>query len=54
MLDPERGTVDPGKLKPVARLGGGVYSKISEGYIIPMPLWKENEETIREALGGAL
>ena len=52
--DPERGTVDPGKLKPVARLGGMVYSRISEGYMIPRLSWKDNEETIREELGDAL
>jgi hypothetical protein len=52
MIDPERGTVDPGKLKPVARLGELLYSRISEGYIVlPRLSWKENEEeTIQEAL----
>jgi hypothetical protein len=54
VIDPERGTVDPGKLKPVARLGGRVYSRISEGCMLPMPSWKKNEETIRETLGDAL
>ena len=54
MIDPVRGTVDPGKLKPVARLGGIAYSRISEGYMIPRLSWKENEETIQEALGDAL
>jgi len=54
VIDPERGTVDPGKLKPVARLGGLLYSRISEGCMLPRLSWKENEETIREALGDAL
>jgi len=54
VLDPKRGTVDPGKLKPVARLGGHLYGRISEGYTLPRLSWKENEETIRDALGGKL
>jgi len=54
VLDPERGTVDPGKMKPIARLGGIFYSRIREGFAIPRPSWTEEEETIREALGGAL
>jgi len=54
VLDPERGTVNPGKLKPVARLGGISYSRISEGYMLPRLSWKENEEIIREALGDTL
>lgn len=54
MIDPERGTIDPGKLKPVARLGGLLYGRISEAYMLPRLSWKENEETIREALGDAL
>ena len=54
VIDPERGTIDPGKLKPVARLGGLLYGRISEAYMLPRLSWKENEETIREALGDAL
>ena len=54
VIDPERGTVDPGKLKPVARLGAVTYSRISEGYMLPRLSWKDNEETIRDALGDAL
>lgn len=54
MIDPKRGAVDPGKLKPVTRLGGIMYSRISEGYELPRLSWKESEETIREALGDAL
>jgi hypothetical protein len=54
VLDPNRGTVDPGKLKPVARMGGLFYSRILEGYFLPRLSWKENEENIQEALGGAL
>ncbi|KAG6871788.1 hypothetical protein C0995_016628 [Termitomyces sp. Mi166 len=44
----ERGNVDPGKLKPVARMGGTLYAKINEGYNIYRPNWKEHGEPIRE------
>ena len=54
VLDPERETVDLGKLKPVTRLGGISYGRVSEGYMLPRVPWKENEEAIREALGDAL
>lgn len=54
VIDPERGTIDPGKLKPIGRLGGHLYARISEGFALPRPPWKENEEAIREALGDAL
>ena len=53
MIEPERGAVDPGKLKPVTRMGGRLYGRISEGFTLPRLLWKEREETIREALLGA-
>ncbi|KAG5352360.1 hypothetical protein C0989_002681 [Termitomyces sp. Mn162] len=44
----ERGNVDPGKLKPVARMGGTLYAKVNEGYNIYRPNWKEHGEPIRE------
>ena len=54
VIDPEKGTVDPGKLKPVARMGGQLYSRISDGFMLSRPSWRESEENIREALGDAL
>jgi hypothetical protein len=54
ICEPERGMVDPGKLKPVSRLGSILYGRVSEGYMLPRLSWQESEETIREALGDAL
>ena len=54
VLDPERGTVDPGKMKAIARLGSVTYGTVSEGYMIPRLSWKDKEESIRETLGDAL
>ncbi|KAG6865553.1 hypothetical protein C0991_001557 [Blastosporella zonata] len=45
----ERGNVDPGKLKPVARMGGTLYAKVNEGYNIYRPNWKDHGEPIQEA-----
>ncbi|KAG6907687.1 hypothetical protein DXG01_007790 [Tephrocybe rancida] len=45
----ERGNVDPGKLKPVARMGGTLYAKVNEGYNIYRPNWRQHEEPIRES-----
>ncbi|KAF4616569.1 hypothetical protein D9613_008730 [Agrocybe pediades] len=42
----DRGTVDPGKLKPVARMGGLAYAKVSEGYILPRRPWAEVKDAI--------
>lgn len=43
----ERGNVDPGKLKPVARLGGTRYARINEGYNIKRHNWREVEKAIQ-------
>lgn len=48
MLD-EKGNADPGKLKPVARMGGILYARIKEGYNIKRDRWREDEKSIREA-----
>ncbi|KAG6850310.1 hypothetical protein H0H93_015252 [Arthromyces matolae] len=45
----DRGNIDPGKLKPVARMGGTLYAKCNEGYHISRPSWKADETAIREA-----
>jgi hypothetical protein len=34
-------TVDAGKLRPVARLGGGSYARVVEGFELPRLSWKE-------------
>jgi len=48
VLDPERGVVDPNKLKPIGRMGGTLYTKVSEGYVIPRRFWKEKGEEIQK------
>ena len=50
VLDPERGVVDPNKLKPVGRMGGTLYNKVSEGFIIPRQFWKEKGEEIQKVI----
>jgi flavin reductase (DIM6/NTAB) family NADH-FMN oxidoreductase RutF len=51
VIDPERGVADPGKLKPIARMGGLTYAKVSEGFTLPRKSWKEIGGEIREKLG---
>lgn len=34
-------TVDPGKLRPVARLGGGGYARVTDGFDLARVSWKE-------------
>lgn len=50
-LDPVRGIPDPGKLKPVARLGGVSYARLADGYQIPRPAWESEKNRIKETLG---
>ncbi|KAG6845003.1 hypothetical protein H0H87_001775 [Tephrocybe sp. NHM501043] len=45
----ERGNVDPGKMKMVARMGGTLYAKVNEGYNISRPSWRDHGESIRES-----
>ncbi|KDR68334.1 hypothetical protein GALMADRAFT_146302 [Galerina marginata CBS 339.88] len=54
VIDPERGVADPGKLKPIARMGGLTYAKVSEGYILPRKPWKEVGREIKETLGDSI
>ncbi|TFK37157.1 hypothetical protein BDQ12DRAFT_685429 [Crucibulum laeve] len=50
----ERGVADPGKLKPVARIGGISYSKTSEGYQLACQLWEKTGENIQKAVGNVI
>ncbi|CAA7261137.1 unnamed protein product [Cyclocybe aegerita] len=52
VVDPARGVVDVGRLRPVARLGGLRYARVTEGYDISRERWAESKEKIREALEG--
>ncbi|KAG6827646.1 hypothetical protein H0H92_011012 [Tricholoma furcatifolium] len=45
----EHGNVDPGKLKPVGRMGGTLYCKVNEGYNLFRPTWKEHGQLIQES-----
>ncbi|KAJ7072256.1 hypothetical protein C8F01DRAFT_1103152 [Mycena amicta] len=40
VLDPERRTVKPDKLRPVARMGGKTYATIEQGFELERPSWK--------------
>lgn len=42
----ERGNVDPGKLKPVGRLGDILFASVGGGYRIPRPVWKDESEKV--------
>lgn len=46
VYDPVAGTADPAKLKPIARMGGTLYGKITEGYSIPRTRWVDTKEQI--------
>ncbi|KAI0344577.1 hypothetical protein BDW22DRAFT_1354668 [Trametopsis cervina] len=41
-------TVDPGKLRPVARLDGGLYSRMGEAFELPRPSWRAWKDKIEE------
>ncbi|KAG5644391.1 hypothetical protein DXG03_008619 [Asterophora parasitica] len=43
-----RGSVDPGKLRTVAKLGGILFAKVNEGYNIPRYSWAEHGKQIQE------
>jgi hypothetical protein len=38
------GTVDPGKLRPMSRLGGSTYGRVIEGFDVPRVVWGEAKE----------
>ncbi|KAL4250010.1 hypothetical protein ABKN59_005932 [Abortiporus biennis] len=40
--------VDPGKLRPVARLGGSTFARLGEGFNLSRPSWKALKESIRQ------
>ena len=54
-INEERNLIDPKVLKPVARLGGIGYGRITEAFEIPRPILKEEEQKgnlDREKIGG--
>jgi flavin reductase (DIM6/NTAB) family NADH-FMN oxidoreductase RutF len=40
-INEERTLIDPAVLRPVARLGGITYARVTEGFEIPRPVLKE-------------
>lgn len=40
VLSEDGDAVDPGKLRPVARLGGNSYARLVEGFDLPRLSWK--------------
>lgn len=39
VMHEDGGTVDPGKLRPVSRLGGVTYGRLAEGFDVPRVSW---------------
>jgi len=46
VLSPDQQTVDPLKLRPIARLGGTSYSRIESTFELSRPSWKSLKEKI--------
>lgn len=47
----ERGSVDPGKMQPVCRLGGILYGRIKEGYSLERFTWDRYGEDLVASAG---
>jgi len=47
-INEDRNIIDPAILRPVARLGGITYGRVTEGVEIPRPDWDEYEKTAQE------
>lgn len=41
-------TLDPAKLRPVARLGGNTYARLTDAFDVPRPAWKTVRDTVHE------
>jgi len=48
VLNEDGTTIDPSKLRPIARLGGMSYSRLLEGFDISRPSWKDIREEYEE------
>lgn len=42
--------VDPAKLRPVSRLGGATFARVTEGFDIPRPSWRDLQGRVREMM----
>lgn len=49
----ERGVCDAGKLKPIGRTAGISYTRVTDGFELPRPVWQEIPGGIRNTLSGA-
>ena len=48
VLSHDERTVDPEKLRPVARLGGGTYIRLGDAFELERPSWKTWRKRIEE------
>ncbi|KAJ3557402.1 hypothetical protein NM688_g1487 [Phlebia brevispora] len=48
VLSEDEATVDPAKLRPVARLGGSTFARLGEGFDLERPSWKALKERIQQ------
>ena len=48
VLTEDEQMADPAKLRPVARLAGGLYSRLGEGFDLERPSWKALKERIEQ------
>ena len=44
VVDPARGTVLPDKLRAIGRLGGVTYARVTGGFALTRPAWKDLTE----------
>ena len=43
-INEERNLIDPNVLKPIARLGGITYARVLDGFELPRPVMKKEQE----------
>lgn len=48
VLTEDGSAVDPAKLRPIARLGGGTFARLLEGFDLSRPSWKVYKEKIEK------
>lgn len=53
VLAADGSSVDPSKLRPIARLGGLTYARILEGFDLDRPSWKDTKATYDRLEGTA-
>ncbi|TRM69932.1 hypothetical protein BD626DRAFT_475799 [Schizophyllum amplum] len=51
VLTPDGATIDPAKLQAVARMGGTAYARVSNGFELPRPVWKQMRERMEGRAG---